>query len=132
MAGTTHALGFGLAAMLAAASPASATDYIYGEYDGTCGPNLGCSLSIDAIKTGKTYKVTFETYVPKTYPQPPLCRVSGIATLHNGKVLVGEFGPGKPFEILKAKNSDMILGKTDNRPCGETIKMNGVFQMVGD
>jgi len=115
-----------------AASPASAADFIYGEYDGTCGPKLGCSLIVETIKTGKTYKVTFETYVPQTYPQPALCKVSGVATLHKGKVLVGEFGPGKPFEILKARNSDMIMGKTDNSPCGRPIKMNGVFHMVGD
>jgi len=130
MATKLMSFGFGLAAMLAA-SPALAVDMNQGEYVGDCGPKVQCSISIDAIKPGKTYRITYEAGVAHR-ADSTFCKVSGIATLHKGKVFVGEFGPGRPFEILKAKGYDMIMGKTDNRPCGQPLKLNGVYQAIGD
>lgn len=135
MANKLLILGLGLTAMLPAiSSPAPAADMIPGEYSGNCDPNpeAGCVIVVETIRSGKTYKVTFETFVPSNSPQSARCSVSGVATLHNGRLLVGEFGPGKPFEILRTKTSEMIVGKTDNRPCGRTLKVNGVYQPVGD
>jgi hypothetical protein len=131
MAGRLGSLTIGIMALAAAASPAAATDYIYGEYNGDCGPEIGCALVVETIRTGKAYKVTFETFKPHTANSPALCRVSGTATLRKGRLLVGEFN-GKPFEILKARNSDLVVSKMDNSPCGEPLKVNGRYSMVGD
>jgi hypothetical protein len=125
MASNLLTLGAGLAVL------AAAVDMNQGLYVGDCGPKIQCSIEIEAIQSGKTYRITYEAGVAHKVDST-FCKVSGIATLHKGKAFVGEFGPGKPFEILKKKGYDMSLSRTDNRPCGEPLKVNGVYEAVGD
>jgi len=124
-------LGAAMAALLAAASPATAVDMNQGLYVGDCGPKIQCAIEIDAIQPGKTYRITWDAGVAHR-ADSTFCKVSGIATLRNGNLFVGEFAPGKPFEVLKKKGYDMVLSKTDNRPCGQPLKVNGLYQAVGD
>jgi hypothetical protein len=119
------------AALILATTPALARDPFVGDWGGECRPDVQCWIEIRKAK-GDGYDVRYVA-ASRMDAGKVLCEAKGSVKTVQGTstTLAGRFARGQRIEILSGRG-DIIVGATDNAPCGRPLAVNGVYHPIGD
>ncbi|MFC4171627.1 hypothetical protein ACFOYU_06100 [Microvirga sp. GCM10011540] len=119
------------AALIFAATPATARDPLVGDWGGSCRPDLQCWIEIRNAKGGG-YRVRYVA-ANSMDASKVVCDAKGSVKAVPGTstILAGRFARGQRIEILSGRG-EIVVGATDNEPCGRPLAVNGVYQAIGD